>query len=58
MVVIIVSILVLVLGMVIALIISQKISRPIRTVMDRMNLLTNGDLTHEPLETNLRDETG
>ena len=58
MVVINVSILVLILGIVIALIISQKISRPIRTVMDRMNLLTNGDLTQEPLETNLRDETG
>ncbi len=58
MVVINVSILVLILGIVMALIISQKISRPIRTVMDRMNLLTNGDLTQEPLETNLRDETG
>ena len=58
MVVSIVSLLVLVLGIVIALVTSQKISTPIRSVMNRMKVISNGDLTQEPLETNLRDETG
>ena len=54
----IVSILVLVLGIVIALVTSQKISTPIRSLMNRMKVITNGDLSQEPLKTNLRDETG
>ena len=54
----IVSILVVVLGIVIALLTSQKISTPIRSVMNRMKDISNGDLTQEPLKTNLRDETG
>ena len=58
MVVLIVSLLVLVLGIVIALVTSQKISTPIRSVMNRMKVIANGDLTQEPLKTNLRDETG
>src|SRR3954453_7053843 len=58
MVVVIVSIHVVVLGIVIALLTSQKISTPIRSVMSRMKFITNGDLSQEPFETNLRDETG
>ena len=58
MVVLIVSLLVLVLGIVIALVTSQKISIPIRSVMNRMKAIANGDLTQEPLKVNLRDETG
>ena len=57
-VVMIVSILALVFGVVLGLLISQNISKPIRAVMSRMNLLTDGDLSQEPLETNLRDEIG
>lgn len=54
----IVSILVLVLGTVIGFITSQKIAKPIKQVMDRMNLIASGDLSKEPLHTKLQDEVG
>lgn len=49
---------VILVGVVIALGTSRTITNPLRTVMERMNSIAEGNLTHEPLETNLRDEIG
>lgn len=54
----IVSIFIIILGVIIAWIVSKSISTPIRNVMDRMKLIANGDLSLEPLQSKLRDETG
>lgn len=54
----IITILVVALGITIAILVSNMISRPIKTVMDRMKLLAAGDLSLEPLQTNSKDETG
>src|SRR5699024_8751943 len=54
----IVSILVVIIGIVAALITSNVISRPIQTVMERMKLIAEGDLSKKPLETKLKDEVG
>src|SRR5690625_2947044 len=53
-----ISVAVVLLGIVIAIITSGSISRPVRMVMNRMGLIAEGDLSGEPLETNLRDEVG
>src|SRR5690606_14591700 len=37
---------------------SNMISKPIRKVMERMNLIANGDLSKEPLNIKLKDEVG
>lgn len=50
--------LVIVFGVLIAIFISRSIAQPIRQVRNRMQLITSGDLSHPPLETNLRDEIG
>lgn len=42
----------------ISLFTANTISRPIKTVMNRMMLIANGDLSKGKLETNLKDETG
>ncbi|CAG9620295.1 methyl-accepting chemotaxis protein [Sutcliffiella rhizosphaerae] len=55
---IIVSVLVLVLAGVIGTFTASLITRPIKKVMERMNLIANGDLSQPPLETNARDEIG
>lgn len=47
-----------ILGLVISFITSQSITKPIRVVMERMNLIADGDLSNDPLETKLRDEVG
>lgn len=51
-----VLILVVVLSSIAGFITANSISRPIRTVMERMDLIANGDLTSEPLTTDSRDE--
>lgn len=53
-----VAVLALVLGLIISFITSQSIAKPIRVVMERMNLIADGDLSNDPLETKLRDEVG
>lgn len=55
---IVISILIVVLSVLAALITSRTISNPIKTVMDRMRLIADGDLSQKPLETNARDEIG
>ncbi|WP_062350705.1 methyl-accepting chemotaxis protein [Bacillus kwashiorkori] len=47
-----------ILGVIISLVTSRKIARPIRIVASRMNKIADGNLSHKPLETNLRDEIG
>ncbi|GAE27370.1 methyl-accepting chemotaxis protein [Halalkalibacter wakoensis JCM 9140] len=53
-----VTLLVIIFGVSIALFTSQIISRPIKEVMNRMNSISNYDLSQEPLKTNLQDEVG
>lgn len=53
-----VIILILVIGITIAILSSNSISKPIITVMNRMKLISNGDLSNETLKTNLKDEIG
>ena len=54
----IVSALVILVSIAAALITSTLISRPIIKVMDQMKLVAKGDLSQEPLHTNLKDEVG
>ena len=51
-------IVVLLLSIIVAIFISNAISRPIKVVVNRMGLIAAGDLSGEPLETNLQDEIG
>src|SRR5699024_6767992 len=51
-----VSVLVIIVGLIIAIFSSNTISRPLNQVMQRMNLVAEGDLSHPPLETTLKDE--
>lgn len=53
-----VSVLVVGLGLIVAFVTSNSISKPLKSVMNRMNIIANGDLSADPLETNLRDEIG
>ncbi|MGP4105639.1 methyl-accepting chemotaxis protein [Virgibacillus sp. L01] len=53
-----ITILVMVLGILIAILTSRSITNPISTVMERMKVITNGDLSQEPLETRSIDEIG
>ncbi len=53
-----VSILVVIMGLVVAIVTSNSITNPIRVVMKRMNIISSGDLSHEPLKTTLKDEIG
>ncbi|MHA6251511.1 methyl-accepting chemotaxis protein [Oceanobacillus sp. CAU 1775] len=55
---IVISILVIILGTVIAMITASSIARPIQKVMERMNLISTGDLSQEPLDVQSRDEVG
>ena len=41
-----------------AMITSNIITKPIIKVMERMKLISSGDLSNEPLETNSQDEVG
>ena len=53
-----VSVIVAVIGIVIAIFMSTIISKPIQTLTNRMGLLAEGDLSHQPLETKSLDEIG
>lgn len=53
-----VIILVVLLSLFVAFITANSISRPLRVVMSRMELIADGDLSSKPLETNLKDEIG
>lgn len=56
--VIIVSVLILVLSIIAALVTGNLISKPIKTVMERMKLIAGGDLRKDLLQTKARDEVG
>ena len=53
-----VIVLVVILSIIVAFITANSISRPLRVVMNRMELIAGGDLSNKPLETNLKDEIG
>src|SRR5699024_5924632 len=53
-----VSVAVIIVGLIIAIVSSNTISRPLNEVMERMNIVAEGDLSHPPLETTLKDEIG
>lgn len=53
-----VTIFVVIIGVFTAILTSNSIARPIKTVMNRMGLIADGDLSEEPLETELVDEVG
>ncbi len=56
--IIIISIFIILLGITIALLTSNSIIKPIKKVMERMNIIAYGDLTSEPLRITEKDETG
>lgn len=56
--IIIISIIIILVGIAIALLTSNSIIKPIKRVMERMNIIAYGDLTSEPLEITEKDETG
>ncbi|WP_407390864.1 methyl-accepting chemotaxis protein [Carnobacterium jeotgali] len=56
--IIIISIVIILVGIAIALLTSNSIIKPIKRVMERMNIIAFGDLTSEPLEITEKDETG
>lgn len=53
-----VILIVVLLSMLIAFLTANSISKPVRSVMNRMKLIAEGDLSKNPLETNLKDEIG
>lgn len=53
---VIILVILLIIGM--TYITARSISKPLREVMDRMKIIASGDLSREPLRTNLRDEIG
>ncbi|WP_117168027.1 HAMP domain-containing protein [Paraliobacillus sediminis] len=55
---IIISIVVTVLGVSIALLVTNIITKPIKKVSERMNLIAAGELSKEPLSVNSKDEVG
>lgn len=54
----IIIILVVLLSVIVAFVTSISITKPLRVVKDRMALIAGGDLSSEPLQTNLKDEIG
>ncbi len=54
----IVTILVILVSILAAIFTSNIISKPIKIVMERMNLIAQGDLSNKPLTTNAKDEVG
>lgn len=52
------SILIILFSIVISVVTASKVSKPIMTVMKRMSLIAKGDLSHTPLKTEAKDETG
>lgn len=55
-VIIVATLLVILFSTIIALVVAEKISKPIKKVMERMHLIASGDLSQKPLTTNTRDE--
>ncbi|RKD25797.1 chemotaxis protein [Ammoniphilus oxalaticus] len=55
---IVVSVLLVVIGIATAIVTSNSISSPIKMIIERMRAIAAGDLSMEPLETKLIDETG
>ncbi len=53
-----VTVIVVIISMVAAVLVSSIISKPIIRVMERMQLVAAGDLSHEPLAVHTRDEVG
>ena len=53
-----VSAVITLLGILIAILTASQISKPIKVVATRMEQLAGGDLRHEPLDVNRRDEVG
>ncbi|MBS4210460.1 methyl-accepting chemotaxis protein [Bacillus sp. FJAT-50079] len=53
-----VTVFVVVISMIAAVLVSSVISKPIIRVMERMKLVATGDLSHEPLTEQARDEVG
>ena len=56
--VLIVTVIVVIISIIAAIITSTIISKPIVRVMERMKLIATGDLSHEALTVNTRDEVG
>lgn len=54
----IVSVIAILLGMVASYFSAISISRPLNKLMERMKIMTQGDLSHPPLETDLKNEIG
>lgn len=55
---IIIALVVLVLSIIIALLMARAITNPIKTVMNRMKLIADGDVSQAPLPVTSRDELG
>lgn len=53
-----IMVLVVLVSVIAAIFTSNVISRPIKMVVERMNLIAHGDLSNEPLTTNAQDEVG
>ncbi|MBS4195755.1 methyl-accepting chemotaxis protein [Lederbergia citri] len=49
---------IVILGIIATIVISNIISKPIKTITNRMKIVANGDFSHEPLKTKSRDELG
>lgn len=52
------SVVAILLSIIISIVTPNSITRPLRVVMQRMKLIAEGDLSHEPLETKSHDEIG
>src|SRR5699024_8738604 len=53
-----VTVLAIIVSLIVAIVTSRSITNPIKMVMDRMKVITNGDLSSKPLESKLKDEVG
>src|SRR5699024_9619739 len=50
--------LIIIFSIIISIATASKVSKPIVTVMNRMNLIAKGDISHEPIKAEAKDETG
>src|SRR5690625_1829410 len=53
-----VTVLAIIVSLVVATVTSRSIANPIKMVMDRMKVISDGDLSSKPLESHLKDEVG
>lgn len=56
--VVVLAVIAIIFSILLAVLYSNSLIKPIGTVMDRMSLIADGDLTQEPLEVNSKDELG